>query len=368
MRIAIVLPGLHRVLRGAEVAFESIARGLGTRDDCDVTLFGSGQPRPDEPYDFVHVGCRPRERFESWPAIPPMRSDTVWEELSFLPGLWRRYDPAAFDVTVTCSYPFCNWLLRARKRRGRRPTHIYVTQNGDWAPQALNREFKRFACDGLVCTNPDYYDRNCERWRCALIPNGVDPSRFHPGPAERAEFDLPADAPVILMVSALIESKRVREGLEAAARVDGVHVRVAGDGPCRDNVDQTGQKLLGERYRRISVPRDRMPALYRSADLFLHMSQIEPSANAYIEALSTGLPIVTHDRRVTQWTFDGQAILVDTADYDAVADGVRRALEQRGPEHVAARRTVVEARFAWSKIAEQYVEFIEQVRANGATR
>ena len=49
LRILFALPGLHRVVRGAEVAFESVAREIARTPGYSVTLIGSGQPRPDEP-------------------------------------------------------------------------------------------------------------------------------------------------------------------------------------------------------------------------------------------------------------------------------------------------------------------------------
>jgi len=177
MRVLFALPGLHRVARGAEIAFESVAAELARRDDCVVTLIGSGDPRPDRPYRFLRAWCRPRERFERWPRLPVFRSHYVYEELTFLPGLWSALDPGAFDLTVTCSYPFVNWALRAA-RRGRRPLHVFVTQNGDWPAHANHREYRFFSCDGLVCTNPEYLERNQARWRSTLIPNGVDVARF----------------------------------------------------------------------------------------------------------------------------------------------------------------------------------------------
>src|SRR3546814_5508392 len=66
---------------------------------------------------------------------------------------------------------------------------IFVTQNGDWPAYASNTEYRSFSCDGLVCTNPDYLERNSVRWNCALIPNGVDLARFSPGAAERARSE-----------------------------------------------------------------------------------------------------------------------------------------------------------------------------------
>ena len=78
MRIAFVLPGFHRVRRGAEIALESIANELAQLKGVEVTLFGSGKPRIDDFYEFVHVGCIPREYFEKWPHIKPvLRNERV---------------------------------------------------------------------------------------------------------------------------------------------------------------------------------------------------------------------------------------------------------------------------------------------------
>jgi len=356
LRILFALPGLHRVVRGAEVAFEELARSLSAIPNCKVTLLGSGQTRTDEPYHFLHAGCIKRETFERWPRIPALRNHFAYEELTFIPGLLRRYRPADYDITVTCSYPYTNWTLRSRKSRGQRPCHIYVTQNGDWPVQENRREYRYFGCDGLVCTNPVYFERNRHRWPTVLIPNGVNPDVFFPESSDRLKFDLPTDARIVLMVSALSPSKRVLEGIEAVSKVPNSFLVIAGDGELRDEVEQTGQKLLPGRFRRVSLPRSQMPALYRCANVFLHMSQDEPSANAYIEALASGLPIVTHDWEVTRWTLEDQATFVDTSDLQAVAEGL---CEVRGSTE--SRRKLVERRFTWSAIANQYHEFFTQI-------
>lgn len=366
-RVLVALPGLHRVNRGAEVAFESVSHELAKLPGYEVTLVGAGWPREGAAYRFIHVGCVGRERFEKLPPVPVLRSEYAWEEMTFAPGLWRAYEPAQYDVTMTCSYPFCNWVLARRKRRGARPAHVYVTQNGDWPARADHREYRFFRCDGLVCTNPDYYEANRDRWRAVLIPNGVDPDLFTAGEGDREALGLPEGVPIALMVSALIRSKRVVEGIRCAAKVEGLHLVVAGDGPERDEVEATGRELMGERFRRVTLPRPRMPELYRCADVFLHMSMDEPSANAYIEALASGLPIVTHDRRVTRWTLEEHGLLVDTADADAVAGAIRRALERWGPERAAAQREMVGRRFAWSVIARRYAEFFETLAGAGAS-
>lgn len=367
-RLAIVLPGLHRVNRGAETAFESIGREIARISGWEVTLFGSGERRPDEPYEFVHVPCKPRERFEKWPRLPLFRSETAWEEFTFVRRLLRVYDPSRFDASMTCSYPFCNWFLRARRdKKGQRPAHLFVTQNGDWPCYRKNSEYRPFGCDMLICTNPDYYESHHRRYRASLIPNGVDPSMFMPGLADRSAFGLPDNAPIVLMVAALIPSKRVLEGIGAAAKVDGTWVVVAGDGPLRDEVARCGKELLGERFRRISVPLQLMPHLYRCADVVVHMSVDEPFGNVFTEALATGLPIVTHDRAVSRWTLEETSYLTDALNLDAVAATIKRALGERRGSRVDDRLRLVRDRYTWSAIAAKYCEAIESAGEHAAT-
>ena len=351
MRVAFVLPGLHRVCRGAEVAFESVASELTQIKGVEVTLFGSGHARPDDPYHFVHVGGIPRESFEKFPQFPIFRSEYAWEEATFIPGLLARYRPSDFDVTVTCSYPFVQWAVQLlRNYKTHNPALIFVTQNGDHAVHSRSSEYNWFFCDGLISTH----------WPSRLIPNGVDPAMFFPGPAQRKAFDLPESVPSALMVSALIESKRVDEGIRAVAATPGLHLVVCGQGPEREKILELGRKLMPERFHHRALPRDQMPEMYRCADIFLHMSLDEPSANAYIEALATGLPIVTHDRAVTQWTIEETGVLVDATNSASVAAGLLSALGKRSPDDLLARRKLAERRFSWSGIACQYHEFFQE--------
>ena len=86
MRLLFALPGFHRHDRGAEVALLAVAERCARAGD-EVTVMGSGLPRPGTPYRFVHVGSMRRERFERAPTFPVFRNDTAWEEATFAPAL-----------------------------------------------------------------------------------------------------------------------------------------------------------------------------------------------------------------------------------------------------------------------------------------
>ena len=231
MRILFALPGLHRFGRGAEVVFESVAQQIAERGEHHITLVGSGQARADRAYDFIHVPAASREHFERWPRIPFFRHEFMYEELTFAVALAALPAIGKADITMTCSFPYTNWALR-RPRLGKRPAHVFVTQNGDWPALGQGWEPQFFACDGLICTNPLYFDRNRDQWSAALIPNGVDPARFYPGPSRKIELGLPTDGPLILMVSALEPGKRVIEAMRAVSDVPGAQLVVAATARC----------------------------------------------------------------------------------------------------------------------------------------
>jgi glycosyltransferase involved in cell wall biosynthesis len=354
VRILFALAGLHRVDRGAEVAFISVASELA-RSGHEVTLIGAGPQRPGVPYRFIHVPALRRELFEGWRRLPPLRSETVWEEATFVPGLLASYRPGDYDVTVTCAYPFTNWALRRPVLRGR-PAHVFVTQNGDWPAYGNNAEFRLFNCDGLVCTNPHFFERNRERYRCALIPNGVDLDRFTPGPAERARFSLP-EGPIVLMVSALIGNKKVAEGVAAVSKVPDAALVVAGDGPLREEIHRLADELLPGRFLRLTVPSKDMPDLYRCADAFMHLSTDESFGNVFVEAMATGLPIVAYDAPRTRWIVGDGACFPESQDTADLAVAIVRALKR--PVAMESPKSAQE--FGWPVIAARYEAFFNEL-------
>lgn len=354
MRVLFALPGFHRFDRGAEVALLAVARELANGGDA-VTVAGSGPPRAGAPYQYRQLSAVPRQRFEAFPRIPVLRSDTAWEDATFSAWLLAWYRPQEYDAVVTCSFPFTHWALRKRSN-GRTPKQIFVTQNGDWPAYANSAEYRTFRCDGLVCTNPDFAERNRERWRVALIPNGIPPGVFQPLTGDRERFGLPPERPVVLMVSALIESKRVIEGIRAVSRLEGVHLAVAGDGELRERVREEAATHLPGRFSNLTVKAEDMPALYNSADVFLHMSLLESFGNVFVEAAACGLPVVAHDTPRLRWIVgDGQP-LCDTTDPDALVGALKRAL--------AAGKTnspVDLSEFHWPRIAQRYRSFLQDV-------
>lgn len=354
MKLLFALSGFHKHERGAEVALMSVADALAATGD-DVTLMGSGAVRAGAAYTFEHVGATSREHFENWPQFPPFRSETAWEDASFAANLLRKYDPGNYDAVVTCAFPFTHWALGRPARK--KPLQIFVTQNGDWPAFSNVSEYRTFSCDGLICTNPDYFERNHAKWNCALVPNGVDLARFRPGAGDRRRFGFPEDKKIILMVSAFIDSKRVLDGIRAASKLDNAFLVVAGDGPLRDQAQGLADTLMPGRFLRVSLAAKDMPELYQSVDVFLHLSLLESFGNVFLEAWASGLPIVGHDTDRLRWILGDYGQLCDTQDEIQLTNALSTAVSSPLPD----MKTGIE-RFAWSNIAQEYRHFINSLQ------
>jgi glycosyltransferase involved in cell wall biosynthesis len=123
----------------------------------------------------------------------------------------------------------------------------------------------------------------------------------------------------------------------------------------REEIDRLANDLMPGRFSRISVKPEQMPSLYRSADVFLHLSKDESFGNVYVEAMACGLPIVAHDWPRTRWIVGDDEFLADSDDQNALVTAIRSALDANGVGRDA--RLDRAKRFAWENIAAQYRDF-----------
>ena len=371
LRVCFALPGLHCINRGAETTFESVGEQLAKNPAFEVTLIGAGAKIPGRNYRYLQATSRMRQSFEAWPRFPPVRNPYRWEELSFTAGLWRVYSPEDYHCTITCSYPFVNWLLRANRKKGG-PAHIFVTQNGDWPARRTSGEYRLFGCDGLICTNPEFYERHRKNWNAALIPNGVSVDEFANAKPDRSALGLPLDATVVLMVGALVPQKKIIEGIALLRGLRDLFLLIVGDGPMRDKVIQAAELAMPGRWKLLKVPFQKMPTVYASSDLLLHMAADESFGNVYVEALAAALPVVAQDSTLTRWIFGSDngerlrgpnAWLVETTRRSDVVSALQLALLRRRSQKPDA--AIVAGRYSWETISRKYAAFVREVVRDG---
>ncbi len=222
--------------------------------------------------------------------------------------------------------------------------------------------------------------REAGLWRrgWTTIPNFIHTDRFRPGRCDslRDELGIPRDALVVLTAAAIKRAhKRIDALLHECARLREAHpdlpvwlVIAGGKEADTDELVSLGRDLLGERVRfLVRFPRERMPDLYRAADVFVLASLTEMMPIALLEAAASALPLVVNDDPVLRWVSGAGGEAIDMASPGAMAAAVALLLNRR--EHrvalgFAAREHCVR-HFGEHAVVGQVMEYYDSLLPGG---
>ncbi len=138
--------------------------------------------------------------------------------------------------------------------------------------------------------------------------------------------------------------------------------RTPGESRIRQRAEQLGLadqvKLLGH------VELEDLAALYQGAAVFLYPTLYEGFGLPVVEAMASGVPVITSNTSALREVANGYGHLVDPLDLDAIAQAIARCMTD--PDHrvrlVERGRARAEA-FRWERAAEQtlgiYLQAIE---------
>jgi UDP-glucose:(heptosyl)LPS alpha-1,3-glucosyltransferase len=208
--------------------------------------------------------------------------------------------------------------------------------------------------------------------RIAIIPNGINLSRFHSAPETRAqtrtqiraEFAIPDTAPLLLFVGHEFERKGLSFVIAAMGHLpDATRLLVVGADDPAPYQRMAAAAGLGERVI-FAGPRRDLPALYQASDAFVFPTAYESFSLVCMEALACGVPVfATRAGGIEDYLEDninGHAITRDAVD---IAARLRRFLDD--PDLAERLRRGAEAtarRFDWTAIAAMYYDLLVQVQ------
>ena len=206
-----------------------------------------------------------------------------------------------------------------------------------------------------------------------VIHNGVDLEKFHPRRRERRdalrrEMDIDPRCTVFLYVGSGFERKGVARLLRSLARVDpNAHALIAGEDKHLTRHQSLAADLgLTQRVHFLGG-RDDLPALYGAADAFVLPTLYDPMPNAALEALASGLPVVTTTQcGACEFITAGEnGFVVDALDAGAL-DAALAALAEpgRAASMAAAARTSV-AHLAQGAMAGKLLALYRTLIAGG---
>ena len=215
------------------------------------------------------------------------------------------------------------------------------------------------------------------REKIRVIHNGVDTLKYRPASSDervalRKELGFAADDVVLITVASLKPLKRIDALLEAAAtlRSGGAKlcVVVAGDGSERRPLEALAVRLgIAERVWFAGV-RDDVERLLRASDVFVLASRTEAFPNVVLEAMATGLPVVTTDvGSVREMVENGaSALVVPPGDDPALAGALQKLCERSDLRKTLGRRgrDIVEERFRFDDMCAKRENLFEELLAD----
>ena len=191
-----------------------------------------------------------------------------------------------------------------------------------------------------------------------VIPNGVELDRFFP-----IETGEKPTVLRLLTVGRLSVTKRIEMLIDA---VEILH-RTA----CKVRLTVVGGGQMEQQFRNNVAERElsdvikitgrmdskKMPEVYRRNDIFISASMQEGMSNAMLEAMASGLPIVTTRCEGLAELIDGNGLIVEQDKVEEIAKAVKRLADD--PElykrmSTAARKQA--EKFDWANVASSYIE------------
>lgn len=187
---------------------------------------------------------------------------------------------------------------------------------------------------------------------------GLDRARFRPLPraearARVAALDLPTTGALVLSVGALVPLKGTALAIEALAHLPAdVTLAIAGDGAEGPALKALAERLgLSSRVRFLgAVDHETLPVLLAAADAMVLPSEREGLANAWIEALACGTPLVIPDvGGAREVVVSPEAGRIVERTPEAIAAGLADVLAAPALQDAVAASA---ARFSWDANAE----------------
>ncbi|WP_343033265.1 glycosyltransferase [Altericroceibacterium indicum] len=172
---------------------------------------------------------------------------------------------------------------------------------------------------------------------------------------------IPDDAPLLTTVGALIPRKGQRLVIESLLQIERAHLLIVGTGPDAVLLKQLAGELgVEERVHFLgSLDHDMLPVVLNAADAMVLPSASEGLANAWVESLACGTPLViTKAGGAAELVRHPSAGQIVERNAPAIASGIKEVL---GNAYSAQEVAANVSNFSWENNAAQLADYFTKV-------
>ena len=205
--------------------------------------------------------------------------------------------------------------------------------------------------------------------KISLHYTGLDRDRFRPldhsglraALGQSLGLALPENQPLFTSVGALIERKGQDLAIKALASIPDAQLLLVGKGPDEQHLRNLARDLgLAERVHFLgSVDHDLLPVILSASNAMVLPSASEGLANAWVEALACGTPLVINDAGgARELVTSPDAGLIVERTLEAVAQGMRQILDNPPDRATVA---AMADRFSWAENAANLAAYYDRL-------
>jgi glycosyltransferase involved in cell wall biosynthesis len=242
---------------------------------------------------------------------------------------------------------------------------LYTVLNARWEKRAFRQAKVVVAVSQRV--KQELLDIGVPKEAIRVILCGVDLQEFSPGSADRRKWGLPEQVPLALFVGDIrINRKNLDTVLYALVQVPELHLAVVGTIEGSPYPQLAAQLELSERVHFLGNPQNVVPELMRTADLFVFPSRYEPFGLVVIEAMASGLPVITATTTGAAEivTPECGVVLSDTEDTQALAQAMSRLADHELRNRMGQAARSIAEQHSWASMAQSYVDLFEELASH----
>lgn len=207
--------------------------------------------------------------------------------------------------------------------------------------------------------------------KIAVVYNGVDPERFHPHNRERsrarikAQWGIPSEAPLVLFVGSGFQRKGLNRLLKVwgSPLLQGIHLLVVGEDVHWDRY-RSWAVSQGQGRVVLAGRQDNIEDYYGAADILALPAFQEAFGNVILEALASGVPVLTTMAVGAAELLAGQlreGILVNPDDPRELQDKILAMVDHRRWSILTSRAREIGERWSWSNHFLELEKFLSAV-------
>jgi glycosyltransferase involved in cell wall biosynthesis len=239
---------------------------------------------------------------------------------------------------------------------------LYTAWNANWEKQAFGHAKVVVAVSHRV--KKELIDIGVPEEKIRVILCGVDLQEFAPGYPDRKKFGFPEHVPLALFVGDIrLNRKNLDTVLRALVHVPELHLAVIGATEDSPYLQLADELQLNERVHFLK-PQHPISEVMRAVDLFVFPSRYEPYGLVVIEAMASGLPVITTATTGAAEivTPECGVVLSDSEDTNALAEALRTLANDSDLRNRMgkAARTIAE-QHSWASMAKTYIELFEEL-------